>query len=167
MTKLRLFLWSDCNRSCEGCCNKDWDIAKLPVYDGKTKYDSILLTGGEPLLNWRKVCEIVTKLNAAKAFGKIILYTADQDHLINVINYFDGVTLTLHTQEDADDFYLLDGRLKEMIARGHLYTDKHMLRLNVFKGITVKPSGIWNVKYDMEWIKDCPLPEGEVFMRYE
>ena len=45
---------------------------------------------------------------------------------------------------------------------------KKSLRLKVFKGVDV--SGIdlslWDVKDNIEWIKDCPLPEDEVLMRY-
>ena len=30
---LRLLLWEECNRTCQGCCNKDWDLSSLDAYD--------------------------------------------------------------------------------------------------------------------------------------
>jgi hypothetical protein len=41
------------------------------------------------------------------------------------------------------------------------------MRLNVFKGVDLTGVDVthWKVRTDIEWVKDCPLPEGEVFMR--
>ena len=30
MKKLRLLVTKNCDRSCPGCCNKDWNLDKLP-----------------------------------------------------------------------------------------------------------------------------------------
>ena len=49
MKKLRLLFTQICNRRCEGCCNKDWELDKLEQVS-HFNYDEILLTGGEPLL---------------------------------------------------------------------------------------------------------------------
>ena len=48
--KLRLLLFEECNRSCPGCCNRDWDLQPLPVCYDLPPYRIILLTGGEPML---------------------------------------------------------------------------------------------------------------------
>ena len=48
--KLRLLLLEECNRTCEGCCNKDWDINKLETENSFDQYSLIMITGGEPLL---------------------------------------------------------------------------------------------------------------------
>jgi hypothetical protein len=42
------------------------------------------------------------------------------------------------------------------------------MRLNVFEGVTIPEDtdlSLWKVKEQMVWIKDCPLPQDEVFMR--
>jgi molybdenum cofactor biosynthesis enzyme MoaA len=44
MKKLRLLVTSECNRSCSGCCNKEWDLDKLPVCESYKDYDEIYLT---------------------------------------------------------------------------------------------------------------------------
>ena len=47
---------------------------------------------------------------------------------------------------------------------------KRSLRLNIFKNVKL-PNNLdlryWNTKLNMEWIKDCPLPKNETFMRTE
>ena len=71
----------------------------------------------------------------------------------------DGVTLTLHTQGDVAGFY----RLNEKLLTARL--EPKSLRLNVFKGIKVDVPIYWQVKWDIVWLKNCPLPSNEVFMR--
>ena len=50
MKKLRLLLFTDCNRNCEGCCNNDFDLNALKVETDFRQYDKIFLTGGEPMI---------------------------------------------------------------------------------------------------------------------
>ena len=47
---------------------------------------------------------------------------------------------------------------------------KQNLRLNVFKGIDLmnvdtQHTALWKIKTNIEWVKNCPLPKDEVFMR--
>lgn len=161
--QLRLLLFEDCNRRCAGCCNKDWDLSALPVVDGYADYDLIMLTGGEPLLRPDIIRDTVKDIRS-QTDAKIIVYTAMAYHLstfLGCLRIVDGITLTLHTQPDAADFT----RLCTFYLAPHHVAGKSM-RLNVFKGVTC--AGIpayWQVKKDIEWIKNCPLPEGEVFKR--
>ena len=60
--KLRLLLFETCNRSCEGCCNKDWDLTSLSVCTDYTPYREILLTGGEPLLQPELVVQAIREI---------------------------------------------------------------------------------------------------------
>jgi hypothetical protein len=41
------------------------------------------------------------------------------------------------------------------------------LRLNVFIGVDIEgfDTNGWQVKGNIEWIENCPLPVGEVFMK--
>lgn len=154
---LRLLLWSACNRACEGCCNKQWDLDELPVVTEKeiAQADMIILTGGEPMLRPTRVLSTVSAIrHQAKPGTPIIMYTARMYQLPEVAYYLDGVTVTLHEQADVEPF----------MAVAPLLTGS--LRVNVFAGIETPPiPPQWQVKRDIEWIADCPLPPTEIFRR--
>ncbi len=66
MKKLRLIITEKCNRKCSGCCNNDWNIDKLPVITDFSKYNEIIITGGEPMLYShliKHLCQIIRKQN--------------------------------------------------------------------------------------------------------
>jgi pyruvate-formate lyase-activating enzyme len=164
--KLRLLLFEDCNRKCPGCCNKQWNLSSLPVENDFSKYDKIILTGGEPMLKPEVILQTVEEIRKVNNCP-IIVYTAKVDKVIDVLkilDHVDGLTLTLHEIEDLVDFYILNG----YIYYKNKYSKKS-LRLNVFKGIEVDETVFtsWKIKKDIEWIEDCPLPENEVFKKLE
>lgn len=163
MKKLRLLLWPDCNRSCPGCCNKQWDLDKLPRVSSYEGYDEILLTGGEPMLYPERLQDIIRHIRMCAPRAKIIVYTAATDciDLVFILAMVDGMTITLHDKHDVTF-------IKRFISRVPTWELKlRSVRLNVFKGISIKDIDISNisVKTGITWIKKCPLPEGEVFMR--
>lgn len=164
MKKLRLLLFSECQKTCAGCCNKDWDLNSLPVCTDYSGYDQIMLTGGEPMLHPDMVLAVIKEIRETSR-AKIYVYTAKVDDLastLSVIKASDGICLTLHDQEDVEPFHVLDFYL-DVIEDIGLYS----MRLNVFKGINPnRVSGWWKVKSNIEWIKNCPLPVDEVFMRH-
>ena len=172
MKKLRLLLFEECNRNCEGCCNKDWNLKELPIinYNNHLKFNEfqqILLTGGEPLIKpeftENAIREIRKRCNVS-----LYIYTAKTDD-IYLIKYLlkklNGITVTLHDTSDTQHFLKLCKNLFNDDIR-----DKS-LRVNIFKEVTnIKEEQIpfyWQVKSNIEWIKNCPLPEGETFMRYK
>jgi len=163
--KLRLLLTSLCNRDCEGCCNKDWDLMKLPIWDPDVEYDIVMITGGEPMLFPRNVSRIANYVKTKTPKTKVYLYTAlPNRHLpLLIAEVLDGVTITLHEQADVLKFNQANAMLL-------LYPKSHegkSLRLNVFKGVDLKglDTSLWTVKHNMEWIEDCPLPDNEEFMQ--
>lgn len=161
--KLRLLLLSECNRSCKGCCNKDWDLDALKVCESFKGYDEIILTGGEPLLNPGLIRETVRRIRAESS-APIYLYTAWRDDpwlLATTLMLVDGITLTLHTRKDTEPFEEFNKVIKFLGIEGK------SLRLNVFHGVSTGKADLsnWVVKKNMRWIKDCPLPTDEVFMR--
>jgi len=96
----------------------------------------------------------------------IVLYTASTrnvEDLCDILSTINGLTVTLHTRGDVEPFKYLAAA----ITRRGLITKS--LRLNVFAPIVVPDIDVsaWNVKANIEWIKDCPLPNDEVFMRYQ
>lgn len=163
MKKLRLVLFEQCNRACPGCCNKDWDLKALPVCQDLRGWDEILLTGGEPMLYPQLILDTVAGIPKET---KVILYTAkvdDIDAVLTVLDGIDGITVTLHDQEDVWPFLTLVEILRNMEE-----TYSKSLRVNIFEGIIVfNQSGFskWKIKSNMTWIKNCPLPQDEVLMR--
>ena len=159
MKKLRLVLFEECNRSCDGCCNNDWNLNGLPTNNGYAGYDLVMLTGGEPMLKPNLVINIVKEIRA-QSFAKVIMYTAKSKRafdLIAMLHILDGITLTLHEPFDVKPFIELNNLLLRMNIA------EKSLRLNVFKGIDISgiDSSLWEVKQGIEWIKDCPLPINE------
>lgn len=148
---LRLLLFDACNRKCLGCCNEQWNLDALPVATDFRGYDMVLLTGGEPMLHPTLVAMAADYIYS-QTDVPIILYTAMPQMLPRVMPYLDGVTVTLHEQADVAPF----------LALPKLHGS---LRVNVFAGIEVDDVPGWKMKRNVEWIEDCPLPEGEVFMR--
>ena len=160
--RLRLLVTEKCNRRCEGCCNKDWNLSALEKCKIFKGYDQIILTGGEPLLKPFNTLAIINRIKE-QTNVPIIVYTAKAGKDLDILlNFIDGVTLTLHDQPDVRVFYQFLERIENR------YQDKS-LRLNIFKGIEYDENLIppyWKIQSDMVWIKNCPLPDGEVFMRY-
>jgi len=162
-TKLRLLIAEDCNRNCAGCCNKQYDLKALPIETDFSQYSTIMLTGGEPMLDTPIVFHIIHRIRAQNPNAKIIMYTAkvnDWQSAIGALQFLDGITVTLHEQSDTIPFHLFS----YMIPNS--FKNTKSFRLNIFKGITVGGiSSSWQVKDNIEWIDNCPLPEGEVFKR--
>ncbi len=165
--KLRLLLNKDCNRNCPGCCNKDWDVENLLVCHDYTPYGLIMLTGGEPMMHPDNIIKVVNEIRKQNETAKIVLYTAKVEGLAYIMTYLDGVTLTLHTEKDVMPFQEFE---REVFVK----TTKDMsLRLNVFEGIhgpdkwQENLNHDWKIKNNIHWIKNCPLPENEVFMQWE
>jgi hypothetical protein len=165
MKILRLLLFKDCNRNCEGCCNKNWNLDKLPVETDFSSYDEILLTGGEPMLHPKLVEKTIYDIRQQNKKAKIYMYTADSSMKLGISSMLlilDGVTITLHDQCDVLPFI----ELSDLIAMFN-YRKQKSLRLNIFSGIQMDYSKIkgWVIKNNIEWIKNCHLPEHEVFKR--
>jgi hypothetical protein len=161
--KLRLFLFEDCNRDCSGCCYKDYNPDEFPIVENYAGFSMFLLTGGEPLLKPSVIYNTVMSIRKQSS-APIYCYTAMLDDMKvfnDILKMVDGMTVTLHEQKDVPDFW----GLCSILSRYD--TANKSMRLNVFKGIRIdyELPPYWQVKRDMVWIKNCPLPEGEVLMR--
>ena len=165
--KLRLLVTSKCPHKCPMCCNNQFNLLDLPVVD-RLDYNEVMITGGEPLLFPTRVTQLVNGMrHLCGATTKFYVYTSIPKALIflHVLEAVDGIVLTPHDKNAVMSFIELNGYL---LAKPELTYNKS-LRLNLFADIREQlPASIdlshWNVK-DMEWIKDCPVPEGEDFRR--
>jgi hypothetical protein len=165
--KLRLLLHTECKKSCEYCCNKKWDLVNLPKVVSFKGYKEIMLTGGEPMLYPYLIIDAIYMIREEDKTVPIYLYTADVSDvysLITLLRMLNGLTVTLHNQSDVESFK----RCNSFIDYTKRIGWEKSLRLNVFKGIDLGSLdlSLWQVKKDMEWIKNCPLPHDEVFMRF-
>lgn len=161
--KARVLVTQTCNRSCEGCCNKQYDFSTIPKFNivDAYRYEEIILTGGEPMLYYYHLLDTIRSIRreVTDFWCKIILYTAevrDTGRALSVLMVVDGLTLTLHEQSDVEPFQDFQSRILDS------YTETRSLRLNVFKGVNpgyIEP--FWEVKREIEWIENCPLPQGE------
>jgi len=169
MKKLRLILTRKCNRNCKGCCNNQDSYVEsnvLPFNNDYKGYDQVIFTGGELSL-----VPFATLLNIAKAKLtnldsdiNIIVYTAETalGWIELILKYVNGITITLHKQSDVDKFRELNFWL--LRYKTWIKDNNKTLRVNVFKGVNLymQNDSLWTVKDNMEWIEDCPLPEGEI-----
>jgi len=162
---LRLLVTDECPRSCEGCCNKDYDLPNLPITK-RFDYKEIIITGGEPLKFPGKLFELIKGLRLVTD-AKIYVYTANMSSFTNVahlISITDGITVTLHDKNDSELFTRFNEFARKVKFLSNM-PDKS-LRLNVFKGISYKNTdSLWKVKDNIEWIENCPLPDNEEFKR--
>lgn len=161
--KLRLLLFKECNRKCKGCCNQYWDTDKLPVCESFKGYDEVILTGGEPMLKPDLVLAIVKRIREENPNARVYMYTAllRSPKIEEVIEALDGITFTIHAQEDVKESAFL------MWVLGKAFGRRKSMRLYLFEGVDTNktPLDNWEIRNNMKWRTDCPLPEGEVLMR--
>jgi len=137
----------------------------------------IILTGGEPLLEPDFVIQVIDEIRAQNLSVPIILYTAKVDDLYAIRDILmhrrsegtglNGLTVTIHEDKDRVSFNHFNFVLNS-IRKQHGMFSKHTFRLNVFKGVKMNLLSTvgWTVKSNITWIKNCPLPDNEVFMRH-
>ena len=169
--KMRLLLTERCNRNCAGCCNKQFDLSSLPdaLPDDYKDADLIMMTGGEPMLDPMQITTLVKSLRFINVWCPIYLYTANvtvPNVAMHVLSMIDGMTLTIHDENDIAPFLYFNHKLT-LVSR---WAQHKSLRLNIFKEASFHPYAsdyfLWkDIRYNMEWIEDCPLPQDEVFLR--
>ena len=165
-TKYRVILWPDCPRSCEYCCNKQYNLQELPILDILGDLDhitEIILTGGEPLLYPEVLWYIIDKIGLRlQGRTPIYVYTTlmHPDAFVHTLYRVDGITLTLHDNADIASFHELQHYIKTYDIEGKT------LRLNVMPGVTNRfiTGDYWKVK-KMSILDECPVPEGETLVR--
>lgn len=176
--KLRLLVTTDCNNKCPLCCNNNWDFSKLPVVS-RFNYEEIMITGGEPMLHLIEVYHLIYRIRELQRYldvkSKFYIYTSLPNlgmyPYSKILFSIDGITVTPHNKEGVDTFVALNKYIRRLYYTKGVKNKDYFpsLRLNLFPDIKkLLPKRInlslWKIK-DMEWIKDCPVPEGEDFRR--
>ena len=166
--KLRLLITPDCNRNCVMCCNKNFDLDSLPSIeqaDEFAQYSEISITGGEPMLVYDKLRETLMYIMEYGDFkGQINLYTAMPDHP-KIYDLFRrcNITFTIHDKKALIDVLAVhdNAPINNRSVRVKLAPAVHRYFKLMDKLID---DVMWEVE-KFDWIEDCPLPDGEVFMR--
>ncbi len=158
--KLRLLLFEKCNRRCKWCANKFWDLKSVPTEDRFDKYEKVLLTGGEPMLDPLLVINTAKEIRIQNPEAQILLYTAKTDDwrsILSVLHYVDGLTVTLHNKADIKPFHSLNS-----IMMGSNMIGKR-LKINMFKEFDLNFNlNLWTIKRK-RWLKQQHVPKNEVF----
>lgn len=183
--KVRLHVTESCKRACKGCCMKqpEFSLDSVPAISSAKELPSdtemVLITGGEPMMMPFKVMTIARDIDHYCTNARIIVYTAGpyardrsltiEEHRLyrHVAAVVHGFTYTLHEPEDIPAFLAL-------LEAGTFDPSWHSLRLNVFESVSIEdfPASVkadlllWDIRWGYVWMEDCPLPEGEVFMKW-
>jgi MoaA/NifB/PqqE/SkfB family radical SAM enzyme len=165
LPKARLLVTYKCPKNCDGCCNKEWKGPMPTIATNYKGYEEIMLTGGEPMLYPAKVISLLRKIKAENPHASLYMYTATYNpkDLKEVLPLLDGVCITLHAPEDIIQ---LQGIYPYM-----LLNPNKSFRINVFDNINTSMLDFTKLPHvrvkQMVWIKDCPLPTNEEFIRLE
>lgn len=107
--EIHLFLLEKCDHACKLCCNKQYDIDKIPVItvDELKQAETILFTGGEPFLIGNELSSLASGIKAQYSNIKnIYVYTSGPALLEyleddNTLSYFDGVSIAPKNKYDV------------------------------------------------------------------
>ena len=178
MKKIRLIVTHNCNRNCAKCVNKGiapnsirpFDVSSFMMNNnGYGSIDELIITGGEPMLYYNKVhsllCSVVTHRPEVKKY----MYTAKVDNLdaiMSVIYRLNGIVVAIHNENDWNAFIKLNDHLLKERSRNSVFLKGFSFRLTVFpkNNVPAMNLDLWKVRF-IDWLDDCPTPEGEVLMQ--
>lgn len=108
--EIHLFLLEKCDHACELCCNKQYEINKIPVItvDELKQAETILFTGGEPFLIGNELTGLARRIKTQYSNIKnIYVYTSGPallDYLEddNNLHYLDGVSIAPKNKYDVE-----------------------------------------------------------------
>lgn len=108
--EIHLFLLEKCDHTCKLCCNKQYDIDKIPVItvDELKQAETILFTGGEPFLIGNELSSLASGIKTQYPNIKnIYVYTSGASLLgyledYNTLYHFDGVSIAPKNKNDME-----------------------------------------------------------------
>lgn len=108
--EIHLFLLEKCDHACELCCNKQYNIDKIPVItvDELKQAETILFTGGEPFLIGNELSSLASGIKTQYPNIKnIYVYTSGASLLgyledYNTLYHFDGVSIAPKNKNDME-----------------------------------------------------------------
>ena len=181
MKTARVIVTQECRRNCAYCVNKQNDGAMVKgatlLEDIKqlTDFDTVLITGGEPLLEYDRTMEFLYLLRDARNRGdrtpgvNVYIYATSlggctHDQWASLLRLVDGVTWTIHYDVDDPNTIELDIKAMEFFQRMVRCYPQKTFQLNLAPDIDVIVGiipEIWSQIKVKTWAEDCPLPADE------
>ncbi len=137
-TQARVIITEDCSRNCPEYCNRYPKIKQnvkpitLPLL---RRYPTIILSGGEPMLNIPRTLSIIRNLRMQNLSVLLYIYTAHIPiDIWTVLEEVNGITVTLHknsTKKEIEDFH----SFQEYLSRAKCVNPLLIKRLVIITGI--------------------------------
>lgn len=177
MKTARLMITLDYHLNCELCCNKHESIKnqikKIPnvQYLIDEGYQSVSITGGEPLTHPSLLVQVIKKLG--KAGITLYLYTAYGIRVLTfgqrvaVLDYCNGISYSIHKNTPV---YLQEEILQEINFLRHV--EDVSIRLWVEEGVVIKDTVFYSKRIFDKFLTigkmlpegQCDLPEDDLFL---
>lgn len=167
---IHLLVTEKCDRNCVYCCNKQYDLKKVPIATKEEleNAEMILLTGGEPV-RYSNFFTISQKLKELNPNVKIILYANAFEYLLFKIEknnssaytaYLNGLSLSIKNHKDlrAFDILVSEGLISPNIESNRLYIFDNLL-----PHFNEKDSRFKFIK--REWQEEFKPAEDSIFRR--
>lgn len=174
---MHLMVLSKCNYNCELCCNKLYDIDKIPVatVDELKTIHTLCITGGEPFMTSINLDDFARSVKDGFPNVKnIFVYTSGVMLLYNlpqIFSYINGLSICPKSMKD----WLALEKIANSTSRDYLNNISKLSsnRLYVFKEQVALFEGRFkhiaemlslNVLY-RTWDKEFKTPDNEIFRR--
>ena len=174
---MHLMVLSRCNYNCELCCNKLYDIDKIPVatVEELKTIHTLCITGGEPFIASINLNDFARSVKDGFPNVKnIFVYTSGVMLLYNlpqVFSYIDGLSICPKSMKDwlalekianSTSHYYLNNIPKLSSNRLYVFNEQIALFEGRFKHIAELLN--LNVLY-RTWDKEFKTPDNEIFRR--
>ena len=135
----RIAVTLDCNLNCSYCC-----MTKIPdIYNSftvkymddilKTKYDSFVITGGEPTLDLELLFMVINDIHRSQPKAKIYLHTngvlLTEQFVVDNSHILDGINISIHGEPDYDKYLKINNILP---VRLHVWQELVTCKLSEF-----------------------------------
>lgn len=174
---MHLMILSKCNYNCELCCNKLYDIDKIPVatVEELKTIHTLCITGGEPFMANINLDDFARSVkDGFPNIKNIFVYTSGTMLLYNlpqIFSYIDGLSISPKSMKD----WLALDKITYSTSRDYLNNIPKLSsnRLYVFKEQVALFEGRFKHVAEMlnlnviyrTWDKEFKTPENEIFRR--
>lgn len=173
---MHLMIIDRCDHSCKLCCNKKYDISKIPfpTIEDLCSINTLCFTGGEPFLLDRDLDEIAKKFKTEyQNIDKIYVYTSGTALSANfpaTLKYIDGVNIAPKNKMDWAMIGNLTCNVRKneadilsKLKNNRLYVFKDQLKF--FEAYKEIPQKLNLQVIHRVWDKEFNTPNNEVFRR--
>lgn len=165
---IHLMITNRCNRDCKYCCNKQYDVYKIPIVTPEELLDAeqVFLTGGEPFAYADPVGKAYQLRNFFPNIQKVFVYT-NAFELAEYLKdknapmvFLDGLTISIKNAKDKQAF-------EEIVSKDDRVLRLKSNRLYVFKGFEDVECPPQFKKMIREWQEKFNAAPDSIFRRVE